>query len=124
MMEAGDTRVFLRFYPGINFFSNGRKLFSQLERNFCLTGEILGINCGHGEELADEEELRRGDFFRIKDDIILAKSVSITEKAVYLRQFFANKVKTRCQMATQIHETPAKKLVYKKRIIIDILRSI
>ena len=62
MMEAGDTRVFLRFYPGINFFSNGRKLFSQLERNFFLTGEILGINCGHGEELVDEEDLRRGDF--------------------------------------------------------------
>ena len=45
--------------------------------------------------MADEEELRRGDFFRIKDDIILAKSVSITEKAVYLRQFFANKVKNK-----------------------------
>ena len=102
MMEAGDTRVLLQAYPGIfaflpgyKFFSNGRKLFSQLERNFCLTGEILGINCGHGEELADEEDLRRGDFFRIKDDIILAKSVSITEKAVYLRQFFANKVKNK-----------------------------
>ena len=102
MMEAGDTRVFLQAYPGIfafltwyKFFSNGRKLFSQLERNFFLTGEILGINCGHGEELADEDELRRGDFFRIKDDIILAKSVSITEKAVYLRRFFANKVKNK-----------------------------
>ena len=87
--------MFLRFYPGINFFSNGRKLFSQLERNFFLTGEILGINCGHREELADEDELRRGDSFRIKDDIILAKSVLITEKAVYLRQFFANKVKNK-----------------------------
>ena len=99
MMEAGDTRVFLRFYPGINFFSNGRKLFSQLERNFCLTGEILGINCGYGEELADEEDLRRGDFFRIKDDIILAKSVLIEEKALHLRQFFANKVKNGGSMA-------------------------
>ena len=34
-------------------------------------------------------------FFRIKDDIIWAKSVSITEKAVYLRRFFANKVKNK-----------------------------
>ena len=34
-------------------------------------------------------------FFRIKDNIIVAKSVSITEKAVYLRQFFANKVKNK-----------------------------
>lgn len=63
-------------------------------------------------------------FFRIKDNIIVAKSVLIAEKALHLRQFFANKVKTRCKMATQIHETPAKKLVYKKRIIIDIFRSI
>ena len=69
MMEAGDTRVLLKAYlgifaflPGYKFFSNGRKLFSQLERNFFLTGEILGSNCGHGEELADEEDLRRGDF--------------------------------------------------------------
>ena len=69
MMEAGDTRVLLKAYlgvfaflPGCKFFSNGRKLFSQLERNFFLTGEIFGSNCGHGEELADEEDLRRGDF--------------------------------------------------------------
>lgn len=33
-------------------------------------------------------------FFRIKDDIIWVKNVLITEKAVYLRQFFTNKVKT------------------------------
>lgn len=63
-------------------------------------------------------------FFRIKDNIILVKNVLIEEKALHLRQFLTNKVKTRCKMATQIHETPAKKLVYKKRIIIDILRSI
>ena len=32
-------------------------------------------------------------FFRIKDNIIVAKSVLIAEKALHLRQFFANKVK-------------------------------
>ena len=74
--------------------------------------------------MADEEDVRRGDCFRIKDEIILAKSVSITEKAVYLRQFFANKVKNKMPKGYADHETPAKKLVYKKRIIIDILRSI
>ena len=70
MLEAGDTRVLLKAYPGVFaflpgyiFFSNGRKLFFQLERNVGLTGEILGSSCGHGEELADVEELRRGDFF-------------------------------------------------------------
>ena len=55
---------------------------------------------------------------------MLANSVSITEKAVYLRQFFANKVKNKMPKGYADHETPAKKLVYKKRIIIDILRSI
>ena len=33
-------------------------------------------------------------FFRIKDNIIVAKSVLIAEKALHLRQFFANKVTT------------------------------
>ena len=33
-------------------------------------------------------------FFRIKDNIIVAKSVLIAEKALHLRRFFANKVKT------------------------------
>lgn len=42
-------------------------------------------------------------FFRIKDNIILAKSVLIEEKALHLRRFFANKVKNgrlilRCPM--------------------------
>ena len=43
--------------------------------------------------MTDEEGVRRSSFFRIKDDIILAKSVLIEEKALHLRQFFANKVK-------------------------------
>ena len=69
MMEAGDTRVFLQatrvflhFYPGVNFFPTGGNYFLNWKEIFFLTGEILGSNCGHGEELADEEDLRRGDF--------------------------------------------------------------
>ena len=117
--------MFLRFYPGINFFPTGGNYFLNWKEIFFLTGEILGSNCGHGEELADEEELRRGDSFRIKDDIILAKSVSITEKAVYLRRFFANKVKK--QDAKRLRRSMKhlrRDWFNKKRIIIDILRSI
>ena len=33
-------------------------------------------------------------FFRIKDNIIVAKNVLIAEKVIHLRRFFANKVKT------------------------------
>ena len=49
--------------------------------------------------MTDEEGVRRSSFFRIKDDIILAKSVLIEEKALHLRQFFANKVKNGGSMA-------------------------
>ena len=94
--------MLLKAYPGIfaflprcKFFSNGRKLFSQLERNFFLTGEIFGSNCGYGEELADEEDLRRGDFFRIKDNIIVSKSVFNCGKNTIFAAVFANKVKNK-----------------------------
>ena len=79
--------VFLRFYLGINFFPTGGKYLPNWGE------ECAWLKEGGGGGLRSKtNELMI--FFRIKDNIIVAKSVLIAEKALHLRQFFANKVKT------------------------------
>ena len=93
-MEAGDTRVFLQAYPGIfaflpgyNFFPTGGKYLPNWGEEYAWLKEG-----GGGGLWSKTNELMI--FFRIKDNIIVAKSVLIAEKVIHLRRFFANKVKT------------------------------
>lgn len=53
-------------------------------------------------------------FFRIKDNIILAKSVLIEEKALHLRRFFCKQSEKRKADTPLPHETPARRLAEMK----------